>query len=187
MAESTGKASGFISFIHTLRDQVPAETYAKILESVRPETAAIMKKPPIPIAWIDNQHFFDLVACTQRVAFAGRPEPFYDIGRKQMQHDMKTIYKVFMLVASPQGVIAKAASIYGTYTKNGRMSARELDKSSAEVLVEDVEGATPAFWHYQRGCIMGVIEQTRAKDLVCELVGGGGNEGRAQFKVRWAG
>lgn len=137
-------------------------------------------------AWLPISGFYDLIEATVRVAFGGKPGGMFQIGRHQMQRDMTGIYKIFVRMASPQTVISKAASIYGTYTTNGTMKAKQIEPNVAEVTIEGVDRGMPGYWEYQRGTITGVLEQT-AKDLSCEIVDGGGMTTRAVYRARWRG
>lgn len=183
-SQATGKAAGFLSFVESTKASVGAAAFATILKEVPEATRKVVEHPPMPMTWLPISVFYDMIGVTTRVAFGGRPEGMFEIGRHQMQRDMTGIYKMFVRMASPQTVIAKAAAIYGTYTTNGTMSAKQIEPHIAEVTLDGVEQGMPGYWEYQRGTITGVLEQT-AKDLNCELIEGGGEGTRGVYRVRW--
>jgi hypothetical protein len=186
MTQATGKASGFASFVDTIKITVGDRTFRAILEAVPEGTRDMATRQHMPMAWLPISAFYDLIEETVRQGFAGRPDGMFDIGRQQMKRDMTGIYKMFVRMASPQTVIAKAASIYGTYTTNGKMTARQIEPNVAEVTLDGVDRGMPGYWEYQRGTITGVMEQT-TKNIRCEIREGGGAGIRTVYRVAWGG
>jgi uncharacterized protein (TIGR02265 family) len=180
-----GKAAGFTTAVALLREMLGAARFADVYAAASAETRELIDHPPLAMGWLDLRPWFELLEVAERVEFGGRTEAMADLGRAQMRHDMSGIYKVFVRFATPESILKKTASIYGMYSKNGTMSARQLGPGAAEIELKDVRYTTPGFWAFQRGCILGVLEIAGVKGAECELRSGGGNSSEGVFTVRW--
>lgn len=176
------KASGVITFMEVVRDILGPERLASMLARLEPDTRELWDKPPLPTSWIDDVH-------VGRILRALAPDmsdaEFVELGREQMERDMKTTYKVLVKLATPVSLAKRAPTIWSTYTQNGRMRAELVGDRQLDVWLEDVVDRDENFWTYQRGTITRVFEFTRAKDIQCELVEGGGTSGRARYRLTW--
>jgi hypothetical protein len=66
------------------------------------------------------------------------------------------------------------------------MSSRELGDKHAEIVIEDLVGATPGWWAYHRGAILGVLEAAGTKKTLITIKEGGGTSERTLFAITWS-
>jgi hypothetical protein len=181
------KGSGFVSAVGTLRKMVAPDAFERLLAELSEETAALVRRPPLPVAWIASERFQELLR-TAAELFGGDEAAIEDWGRRALLFDLKGIYKMFIRFLSPQFVIDRSAKLWATYTQNnGRVRAVATGARSAEVTYEDlpVHLVSDAFWAYQRGAMRGAMEATGMKDIVVETLEGGGAAGHARFRISW--
>lgn len=186
MSGRIAKAQGFTSFVSVLREQLAPSTFERLAAALPPQTRAVVDKPPMAMSWIPQEHFDALLTATWDLAVAKNEEAMVDLSRRQMVHDMSTIYKVLMHLASVDAVLKKSATIYSTYSQNGRMVSRSLEPKHAEIAMEDVESGTPAYFAYLRGAIIGVLEAAGTKSFKVVMKSGGGSSHGAIYDITWS-
>ncbi|HWE29637.1 MAG TPA: hypothetical protein VHB97_16625 [Polyangia bacterium] len=188
MGEAESKGSGFTSAVTILRKMLAADKLERIVASLSTETAELVRRPPLPVAWIGVQHFPELVRAVRADGFGGDEKKFEEWGRQAMLNDLRTIYKMFIRFLSPQFVIERGAKLWQTYTRNqGGVRAAADGPSSAVVTYEGLPPSlvSPEFWAYQRGVLLGVMEATGMKQVGVETLGGGAATTGARFRVSW--
>jgi hypothetical protein len=189
MGEPESKGSGFVSLVGTLKSVLPAETMDRLIAALPPETAERVRKPPLPVVWMPARQFFDVLEATARVAFAGDDEKMMDVGRRAIQGDMKTMYRMFIKLFSPGFVIERGTRLWDTYSRNfGRVHAKPIGDNACDVIYEDLprDYMSPAYWAYQRGCVCGIIEVTGMKNVQAVVRSGGGRDGNAVIRLSWS-
>lgn len=169
-----------------VRDLIGADAWHALVHALPPETKALIDKPLMPIAWQPDHHWNDIVALLAAGPFKGSPASFTELGRRQMHRDLSTLYKALMHLVSPETVIKKAATIYGTYTKNGQMSAKSIGKNRVEVRIDDLIEATTETWLYHVGSITGTLECTGAKNVSVKITEGGGRGRYCVYEATWS-
>jgi hypothetical protein len=187
VGEPESKGSGFTSAVTTLKKMLPPETLEQIVSTLTPETAELVRRPPLPVAWIGIGHFPELVRAVRAHGFSDERK-FEEWGRQAMLIDLRTIYKMFIRSLSPQFVIERGAKLWQTYTRNqGNVRATPDGESSALVTYEGLphQLVSPEFWAYQRGVLLGVMEATGMKQIAVETLGGGATTTGARFRVSW--
>jgi hypothetical protein len=186
--EPESKGSGFGSAVAALRKMVPADAFERMVATLPPETADLVRHPPLPVAWISTHHFRALITATAQQLFGGDEKKLEEWGRQALLSDLRGIYKMFIRFLSPQFVIERGAKLWDTYSRNmGTARATAAGDAVAEVVYSGlpVDIVSPAYWAYQRGAMKGVMEATGYKTVGIETVEGGGNMGHAKFRVSW--
>src|SRR3954468_11215451 len=148
MGEPETKGSGFLALVNSLRAMLPPDTFERVVRAVPEETAELVRKPPLPVAWVEGRHFFDLLTFAGRVGFGGDDDRLVDVGRRAMQSDLKTVYKMFIKLFSPGFVIERGTRLWQTYSRNsGTLRASAVGDKACDVFYEDLpkEFMTPAY------------------------------------------
>jgi len=188
VGEPESKGSGFTSAVIILRKMLGGEILERIVATLSPETAELVRHPPLPVAWIGVGHFPELVRAVKSYGFGGDEKKFEEWGRQAMLNDLRTIYKMFIRFLSPQFVIERGAKLWQTYTRHqGSVRAVSDGPSSAIVTYEGLPPllVSPEFWAYQRGVLLGVMEATGMKQVAVESLGGAATTTGARFRVSW--
>ncbi|MCC6810455.1 MAG: hypothetical protein IT381_23690 [Deltaproteobacteria bacterium] len=110
-------------------------------------------------------------------------------GNQTMQKTVRGYYSMFIKMLSPEFVARRISTMWNVMFKNnGRAHVVSFDhaKRCAVTRYEGVLTGSPAFWLFQQGAGLGVLEMTRLKNLHVALESGGGNSGEASFLATWA-
>jgi hypothetical protein len=180
------KAQGFNSYVQVVSEMMSPDVWRDVVERTSPKTRRFIDEPPMPMQWMSDEHWNELVLILRKTAFAGKPELFVEAGQRQIKRDLSTLYKVLMMLVSPTTVVRKAATIYAAYTQNGTMSAKSIGERKVEVSVRGVEDHLPEVWLHHVGSITGTLECAGAKGIQVKAVQGGGEESFCVYEAVWA-
>src|SRR5262245_26212488 len=134
-----GKAQGFNSTVVALRELCSPEQFGQIVSALSPETRALVERPALPLEWLPDRHFTELIATAERLILRGDEAAFEKLGAESLKRDISTVYRVFIRIASPQYVISRAAQIWSTYARNGgTLTATPIGDRSVDVRYEGV-------------------------------------------------
>jgi hypothetical protein len=184
--EPEAKASGFLSSMRAIKSVCSEAQWDKLLKSLSPETAEAVRAPPLPVSWMPARIPNELLRKAYDVAFGRRDEPILEAAKIALRGDMGTIYKVFIRLSSPQFVIERGAKLWDTYNRhNGVASSRRSSETSAEIRYSGIVTSFPAFWVYQRGAIIGILEATGLNSPKAVILSGGNREPDAVIEASW--
>jgi hypothetical protein len=186
VAHPEAKGAGFNTVASVIRTMLGAKGFESMTRALPPGTAALMKKPPLPMQWVACDHFGDLISTALRAGFHGDETKIVEVGRQSLVHDLNTLYRMFVRLLSPRYVIDRGAKLWLTYNRNnGTLRAVQTGDRSCDVFYEGVACVYPGFWSYQRGCLLAAMEATGYKKATITLVRGAGVTGDAQFALQW--
>ena len=118
----------------------------------------------------------ELCARPTRFATAATWERVFEQGRRSFIRDVKFVYRFFIRLASPEYVAKRASQIYSIYYKdNGSLQLVSAQSSRVELRYEGVNNGCDVFWAQSRGSITGALEATGMKNVVVEIIDGGGD------------
>jgi uncharacterized protein (TIGR02265 family) len=185
-APPEAKANGFNTTVRVLQAMLSPAAFARVVEALPPETAELIAHKPLPLAWLPVERYGDLIATALRVGFGGEEERIVDVGRRMIVADLKTLYRMFIKLLSPQYVIERATKLWLTYNRNnGIVTLHEVGAQVCDVHYEDVRGIYPGHWAYQRGVICGIVEAAGYRHVAVKVLRGGRNEHGAVLQVTW--
>lgn len=185
-APPEAKASGFNSTVRSLRAMLPPSAFERVVRSLPAATTELVQRPPLPLEWIPVQRYADLIEAALREGFGGDEERIVDVGRRMIVGDLKTIYRMFIKLLSPQYVIQRSARLWLTYNRNnGFVRVKQTGPQSCEVHYESVRGIYAGHWAYQRGVILGVIEATGYRHVAVKVLKGGRSEHDMVLHTSW--
>jgi hypothetical protein len=188
VGEPESKGSGFASAVAVLRKTIGGEAMERVIAVLSPETAELVRRPPLPVAWISMLHFPELTRAVRAHAFGVDERKFEEWGREAIIADLRTIYRMFIRFLSPQFVIERGAKLWAQYTRNQGKAWGENDGPGACVVHYEglpAELVSPEFWAYQRGVLLGIMEVTGMKQIGVETLDGGATMTHARFRVSW--
>jgi hypothetical protein len=187
--EPQAKATNFNSMALSLRKMLDADSFARVVASLSPATRQMVETPKLPMSWIPTRAFMELLDAAGRIGFAGDEARVEEMARRAVGGDMRTVYKMFIRMFSPQFVMERAAKLWGTYTRNnGTMRAVAAGERAADVHYNGLSPvvANPTYWAFQRGAVRAVGEATGIKNVRVETVSGGGRSGDCVLRVSWS-
>jgi hypothetical protein len=186
MATPQVKAAGFNSFIATLRGMVTGPAFDELVTVLPRACAALILEPPLAMSWIPLEHIEPAYPLVFERLFDRDPVKMFELGRAQLRADMSGIYRMFLRVATPAFVAARASEIYAVYARDcGTMRPVMEQPGRIEILLEGRPFPSPAFYYYLRGSVFGAIELTGVKQLSVTIVEGGANSSRCQLRITW--
>ncbi|MEW5852729.1 MAG: hypothetical protein AB2A00_28345 [Myxococcota bacterium] len=186
MSAPESKAQALNNRVATLRTLVPAATMEALLAALPPDTAEILRNPPLAVTWLPSHHWARVVETAHKVVFAGDDAQVHRWGRTAMLSDLSTVFRLFLKLASPQFIARRASNLWDQYNRNhGRVHSREVDGSTVEAIYEGVGSANASFWLFQRGVVHAAVEASGVKDVEARIVSGGGASPSCTIRVSW--
>ena len=163
------------------------EAFAAFEARLPPQTAQLVKKPPLPVEWLPCERYGELVSTALRYAFAGDEESVIDMGRRALFHDLKTLYRLFVRLRSPAWAIERGSKLWLTYNhNNGLLHTKQIGDRQCMVIYEKVCAVYPGFWAYQRGCLLAVVKATGYPEATVSFTSGGtAASGDARLTIDW--
>jgi hypothetical protein len=161
-AVPSSKAAGFATVVSILRELADAPAFTRFTAALPVETAALIEVPPIAIEWLPIDHFYALVDTAERVLFAGDTSRVVDLGRRSIAHDLGTIYRAFIRLATPELTLTRTAKMWSAYNRDhGSLTVVMRGTDVADVTYDGIPSRAPgAFWNYQLGALRAVVEAT---------------------------
>lgn len=132
MEEASSKAAGFNTTAKVLRRVLGGERFERLTQTLPPETQALIRRSPPAVQWLPLTHFVALIQAAEE--FLDGPAGVEALARAAISEDLNTLYRVFIRLATPQYVLARAAKLFSTYNQhNGSLLVRQTTETSVEV------------------------------------------------------
>ena len=186
MAEPRAKGVTYRTFFKILRklrgDRVADATLdlapAEFTRSFR--SGLIFSGNWYPLAWYTGLH-----RAAQKATGEG-PDLARTMGFEATRDDLSGIYRIFLLVVSPEFVISKAPLLFNTYYDTGTMEVTEAARGRARARWADCLGFDRNLWLDIQGSCQAGLEAAGAHDVVIRLLSGG-NDGdlRMELEASW--
>lgn len=93
-----------------------------------------------------------------------QPELARHLGRASADYGLRTVYRIFFKLGSPEFIIARAASVFGSYWDTGKLVQEEHGRGHAVFVLEGFEGAA-AFCARMLGWMERTLELAGAKQV----------------------
>lgn len=159
------KGPALISTLRFLTDRFGKDGLAQVRADLSPEERAALPDAPLANAWYP----FSLLMAIGRAAgrrFGGGLADFHrDLGRASAEYGLKTIYRVFLKLGSPQSTVIRATRVFGTYFDSGEMRAVVSERGHAAVELAGFADPTPEFCERLLGFTSRTVELAGGKDL----------------------
>jgi hypothetical protein len=146
-----------------------------------------MTYPPSAVGWLPSQHLDNLLRTALPVVYDNDLARVFEQGRQSFIRDVRTVYRIFIKLWSPEHVIRRAGQIFGTYYRNNG-GLRIIEQKPGELIAryDGVTLGSPAFWAQSRGAISGSLEATGQHDIRAQIIEGGGEDKFCVMRVFWS-
>jgi hypothetical protein len=124
---------GLIKFIK--RD--PQHILTKVLAGLPPETKKYLDEHIIQTAWYPYQLYTDLLRTLDKIAGNGDLSYCIEQGRLGAQHDLSTIYRIFLTFSGPKLWQTRAMSVWSSYFDTGQAVITVPSKNEALFTITD--------------------------------------------------
>lgn len=133
-----------------------------------------------PLAWYGALH-----STAQQATGMGRDLAKL-LGRETARADFSGIYRFFLLVLSPQALIAKAPRVYAQYFNVGSLTAPEVRPGSALLVWRGCAGFDRNIWDDTTGSVEALTELTGGTNVRVTLeLGGEDGDMDTDMRVAW--
>jgi hypothetical protein len=167
------KGVGIRSFLAALERLHGASVVAQTLEGADPDCASRVREGRLlatgwyPIEWLRSLH-----TSAQRVTGTGT-ELSWRLGGAAMRADFTGVYRIFLLVLSPEALVSKSARVFSTYYTRGKMQVLSSRPKLVHVQFTDCLGFDANLWADVGGSSEAGLELCGAKQVTHETLRGG--------------
>lgn len=167
MAQVKGVAIlGLIKFIKkNLKDTLP-----KIIEALPQDTKGFMNKHILLTAWYPYNLYTDLLKALDKIVGTGDLSYCKEQGRLSAEHDLKTIYKVFLTFVDPKILITRAMSVWGSYYDTGIAEAYIISKNEVKVTIKEFPSIELAHVKNVQGWLEQFLSMCNFEKITSEIV-----------------
>ncbi|MBI5478957.1 MAG: hypothetical protein HY906_08885 [Deltaproteobacteria bacterium] len=186
MVEPRAKGVNFHTFIKILRRLRGDRIAEATLDLAPPELSRNFRAGLVfsgnwyPLSW-----YADLHRAAQKAAGAG-PDLARTIGFESVKDDLAGIYRIFLLVVSPEFVLSKAPLLFSTYYDTGTMAVSEAARGQARAQFTGCTGFDRNLWLDVQGSCQAGLEAAGARDVAINLIAGGADgDTSMELEARW--
>jgi uncharacterized protein (TIGR02265 family) len=143
------KGTSIAARLDYVRRRGGEEAVAAILGELsdKSEVDQIRVTGPLKSAWYPFRMFVELIEAIDRKFGKGDGSLIEDLGAEVARTDLKTVYKVFYRIASPNFVVSKATQVWSRYYDSGELTV--LQNDPGKVRIELRSFASPNKTHCQ--------------------------------------
>jgi hypothetical protein len=165
-----------LSFLGALRTLAGYDAVNRMMGLLPPELRdaighrKLVSKEWYPLSWYRVMH-----AAAQEATGRGRGFAKL-IGRETTRADFSGVNRVFLLVMSPQALIAKAPRVYEQYYTRGSVTTPTCRAGEALLLWRGCAGFDQNMWDDMLGSVEALLELAGGRDMRVEVLAGGGDK-----------
>jgi len=176
-----------LSFLGALRTLAGYDAVNRMMALLPPELRdaighrKLVSKEWYPLSWYRAMH-----AAAQEVTGRGR-ELARLVGRETTRADFSGVNRVFVLVMSPQALIAKAPRVYEQYYTRGTVAAPVCRAGYALLQWRGCAGFDQNMWDDILGSVEALLELAGGRDVHVEVLAGGGDKDEdTDMELTWS-
>jgi hypothetical protein len=185
------KGNNVRAFLKVLAKLHGEEATDKVVAALQPDLKDLVTSGQIlasswyPLDWLKHMY-----AVARRV-IGPRPDFARHLGRTIVLQDLTGVYRIFLLVISPEYLFSKAPLVFNSYYDTGKLEVLETRKGFAQARFSGCRGFDRNIWQGLIGGCEGALIAAGGKDPVYEVLRGGGTTGEAgedadaQVDFRW--
>ncbi|MDD3628111.1 MAG: hypothetical protein PHV06_12425 [bacterium] len=127
------KGTALISTLEFLKNNYSREDSDKIINKLPKTDIEVLTEKIFPSAWYPFDTLINLTRTIDSIFGTGDLKIARKVGSFSADHDLKTIYKLFYKIGSPQFVISRASQVFATYYDAGKLVT--IDKGKGFMLL----------------------------------------------------
>jgi hypothetical protein len=172
--EPRAKGVSFRSSQHALAKLRGDDAVARTLDALaEPGLAAKLRAHEIlPGGWYPLAWYRDLLGSMRRTTGEG-PELMRALGREGVREDLGGVFRIFLLVVSPQFLLSRAAALWSTYYDTGKMIVEDKRPGGVTARAVGCTGFDENLWTGTAGGCEAALVAAGARDVKIEVVEGG--------------
>lgn len=163
------------------------EALEELCETLRPDTAKVMREGALKSTWYDVEIYFDqLRGIAARFGGESPSEIMREMGANSAELDLGSVYRFFLRFGSPGFVISSSAIMWKNYYDGGRLDVTERASDYVLTRLLDERTLPPHTCNLIIGWAARAIALSGGKDVMiahpdCRA----GGHSFCDFKVRW--
>ena len=137
----------------------------KFLDSLTPEETETFQKV-LAVSWVPVDVAAQLYQKSASALFPNDRMALRRLGMMSANHDLKSIYKIMIRIATVSYVIGQAASLWRTYWDKGQASTeKEPNSNTLHYILKDYMDFPSVFHETMCGYVQAVVELTGGKNV----------------------
>ncbi len=169
-----------------LAERLGASALSQVMYALPDDARKLLENQVMPFFWYDFGLLLDVDLAIIDLTMSGSSERMFGFGLVLGAHDVGTVYRVFLSIASPAFVLKKVAALGSLYFKESTLSFTPAERQAGRV--ELVGRCMPRYMcHFGiSGWLTAVLEAANARNVAVEhtrCVHSGAE--RCQWQCRW--
>lgn len=165
-----------LSFLGAMRTLAGYDAVNRMMGLLPPELRdAIGHRRLLPKEWYPLSWYRVMHTAAQTATGRGR-ELSRLIGRETTRADFSGIYRVFVVVMSPQALIARAPRVFEQYYTRGTIETPVCRAGFAVLAWRGCAGFDRNMWDDMLGSVEALLELSGGQDVRVEVLAGGGDK-----------
>ncbi len=108
------------------------ELLPKVKSALPPDSAHYMEEHILATKWYPYKLFVDLLRTLDTILGKGNLEFCVEQGKLSAQHDVASIYKIFLMFINTKMLVAKAMTMWGSYFDTGKVEVSSYTDSGSD-------------------------------------------------------
>ncbi len=180
------KGSAIISTINYIKIHFGEEGKNEVFARLPEEELNIVNQAVFSSKWYPFSIFINLNQFTDSIFGKGDLELVRIMGAFGAEHDLKTIYKIFYKIGSPQFILKRASQVFSTYYDQGNMQALESSSDYGLIELSEFPDITEVYLQRVSGWMEKTIELSGGKHpKVVTLRRSKNGKSVVEFKATW--
>ena len=159
------KGVALVSTIAYIKTKHGEEGFEKVLNKLAEEDREILSEPIMEPIWYPFRLYVNLTQTVDQVFGIGDLSLAREVGAFGADHDLKTIYKIFYKLGSPQFIIKQVARVFSSYFDVGNAIVIKSESKSCVVELHDFPALSSVFIQRVRGFTKKTIELSGGKNV----------------------
>ena len=161
------KGTAVVAAVRYVSEWFGASGLLGVLGALPADDRRVLEGGVLASSWYPMPLFLRFMQGAEKQLGAKEPDLVRRMGRASADYGVKTVYKIFFKVGSPEFIIGRAARVFGSYYDTGSLTVVETRSGRAVLDLAGFEGA-PQFCERIRGWMERTVELAGAKNLRAE-------------------
>ena len=136
-----------------------------VLSALPEEDRLLLEGGVLASSWYPMPVFLRFMEEAEKQLGAQEPDLVRHMGRASADYGVKTVYKIFFKIGSPEFIIGRAARVFSSYYDTGELVILETRAGRCLAELKGFEGGAPQFCERIFGWMQRTLELAGAKNL----------------------
>ena len=158
------KGATILSSINYVKDKFGDAGLDKIKKSLTDEEKEILSGIILQSNWYPFELYLNLTQKIDMLLGIGDLSVSKDLGKYEAENDLKTIYRIFYVLGSPEFIIKQSAKVFGTYFDGGDLRIASSGKNDVTAELYNFPSLDQEVLHRIAGFMEKTLELSGGKD-----------------------